>query len=72
MAAPPSHRSTLGRDYVESRAQVADGKGSGFAELHIKSARIGEGSDDCAPRAAPAIRETVFGRDAGHERATIT
>ena len=44
----------------------------GFAELHIRSARIGEGSDGWAPRAAPAIRETVFGHNAGYERATIT
>jgi len=72
MAAPPSRRFTLAGDYVESRAQVADGKGPGFAELHIKSARIGEGIDGWAPCAAPAIRETVFGRDAGHERVTIT
>ena len=56
------------RDYVESRAQVADGKGPGFAELHIKSARIGEGFDGWAPRAARPIRETVFGRNAGDER----
>ena len=54
--------------YVESRTQVADGQGPGFAEPHIKSARNGEGPDGWAPGAAPAIRETVFGRDAGHER----
>ena len=68
MAAPRSHRFMWVGDYVESRAQVADGKGSGFVELHIRSARIGEGFHGRAPRAAPAIRETVFGRDAGHER----
>ena len=53
MAAPRSRRFTLGGDYVESRAQVANGKGPGFAELHIKFARIGEGFDGrapCAPR----------------------
>ena len=34
----------------------------------IKSARNGEGPDGLAPRVAPAIRDTAFGRDAGHER----
>ena len=36
MAVPLSRRSIVGRElYVESRTQIADGKGPGFAELHI-------------------------------------
>ena len=49
------------------RALVTDGKGSGFAEQHTKSPRTRVGPDGRAPRAAPATRETVFGRDVGHE-----
>ena len=54
--------------HVESCTRATDGKGPGFAWLHMRSARNGEGPDGWAPRAAPAIRETVFGRDAGHGR----
>ena len=51
--------------YVESRTQVADGKHPGFSELHITPARTG--GRRLGARAAPPIRETVFGRGAGHK-----
>ena len=44
---------------MESRVQAADGKGPGFRELH----RLGTEGGPTNP-----IRETVFGRDAGHAR----
>ena len=50
------------------RTRVADRKGPGFVEQHTKSARNGVGPDGRAPRAVRPIRETVFGRNAGHER----